>query len=628
MTKIVLQGNRKRIRLTQTGRRGPEGIQGPQGEAATVDVGSTTTLPAGQSASVTNSGTENDAVLDFEIPQGDVGLGLQAGGTTGQVLRKKTDTDHDTEWHTPTKADIGLGNVPNLDPTQAIEDAHTHSNKEILDEITDAFKTADRNKLAGIENDAQVNTVDSVNGDTGVVTLDADDIPDVLTNKKFISQAEKNKLAGIAPEATKNSPDADLRSRATHTGTQPISSVAGLQPALNSKVSNAGANSTTRAYTVAPNGTDGTIQVVSTQATNNSIAQRDGAGAVHVGVASSATHAMNKGQTDTALNLKVDKAPGKQLSDNNYTQDEKNKLAGIEAGAEVNEVSPADLALKADETALTAHTSDVNNPHRVTKTQLELGNVDNTSDLNKPISNATQSALDGKADLVDGKVPESQLPSFVDDVQSFDTKADFPEIGEDGKIYIDKSNNLTYRWAGTDYTVVSESLALGETTSTAYRGDRGRVAYDHTLRTDNPHGVTKEQIGLTNVDNTSDAAKPVSTPQQIALDSKVNRANPGVESAYVVAADGSDTTIRVAEALINRAIPRRDAAGRLQSHAPISGNDLTNKSYVDGRVEAKADVNYVNSELEKRIIGLGAGRIIVSETEPANPEEGDIWIQV
>lgn len=78
-----------------------------------------------------------------------------------------------------------------------------------------------------------------------------------------------------------------------------------------------------------------------------------------------------------------------------------------------------------------------------------------------------------------GKVPSSQLPSYVDDVLEYDSKSAFPATGESGKIYVAKDTNKTYRWSGTAYVEISESLALGETSSTAYRGDRGKAAYDH-----------------------------------------------------------------------------------------------------------------------------------------------------
>ena len=77
------------------------------------------------------------------------------------------------------------------------------------------------------------------------------------------------------------------------------------------------------------------------------------------------------------------------------------------------------------------------------------------------------------------KVPTSQLPSFVDDVIEYSSLANFPLTGESGKIYVDTFTNLTYRWSGSEYIEISASLALGETSATAFRGDYGKIAYDH-----------------------------------------------------------------------------------------------------------------------------------------------------
>lgn len=77
-----------------------------------------------------------------------------------------------------------------------------------------------------------------------------------------------------------------------------------------------------------------------------------------------------------------------------------------------------------------------------------------------------------------GKVPAAQLPSYVDDVLEFSTKDQFPQTGETGKIYVAKDTNLTYRWTGTQYLEISQSLALGETPSTAYPGDKGKANRD------------------------------------------------------------------------------------------------------------------------------------------------------
>lgn len=78
----------------------------------------------------------------------------------------------------------------------------------------------------------------------------------------------------------------------------------------------------------------------------------------------------------------------------------------------------------------------------------------------------------------EGFVLTNQLPSFVDDVLEYDTLNDFPENGESGKIYLNKENNMIYRWGGTEFVVIPSSLSLGETSQTAYRGDHGKIAYD------------------------------------------------------------------------------------------------------------------------------------------------------
>lgn len=112
--------------------------------------------------------------------------------------------------------------------------------------------------------------------------------------------------------------------------------------------------------------------------------------------------------------------------------------------------------------------------------------------------------LNTKADLDGGKVPAWQLPSYVDDVLEFANLASFPATGESGKIYIAIDTNLTYRWGGSSYVVMSSSLALGETSSTAYRGDNGKLAYEHSQETTgNPHNTKVEELTDVSGDNTS-----------------------------------------------------------------------------------------------------------------------------
>lgn len=236
--------------------------------------------------------------------------------------------------------------------------------------------------------------------------------------------------------------------------------------------------------------------------------------------------------------------------------------------------------------------------------------IGDTSELNSKVQQFINSkgAPNGLASLNEsGIIPSAQLPSYVDDVIEVDTFSNLPGTGESGKIYIVQDTNLTYRWSGTDYVEISKSLALGETSSTAYSGDKGKATTDklnripdklitdtvnvnqstteavlnfttyrqeaqqisrntltitsattsqaglmsssdktkldglkdqagitsdidavqtnletHINNKSNPHEVTKDQVGLGNVDNTSDANKPISTATQNALNSKFN----------------------------------------------------------------------------------------------------------
>lgn len=234
--------------------------------------------------------------------------------------------------------------------------------------------------------------------------------------------------------------------------------------------------------------------------------------------------------------------------------------------------------------------------------------IGNTSELNSKVQQFINSkgAPNGLASLNEsGIIPSAQLPSYVDDVIEVDTFSNLPGTGESGKIYIVQNTNLTYRWSGTDYVEISKSLALGETSSTAYSGDKGKATTDklnripdklitdtvnvnqstteavlnfttyrqeaqqigrntltitsattsqaglmsssdktklnglkdqagitsdinavqtnlktHINNKSNPHEVTKDQVGLGNVDNTSDANKPISNATQTALNGK------------------------------------------------------------------------------------------------------------
>lgn len=130
--------------------------------------------------------------------------------------------------------------------------------------------------------------------------------------------------------------------------------------------------------------------------------------------------------------------------------------------------------------------------------------------LGKKLETSLKGAKSGLAELdANGKVPAAQLPSYVDDViEAYKSGADFYEdsshtaakkiTGETGKIYVDLHTNVTYRWSGTAYVEISASLALGETESTAYRGDRGKIAYTHSQATHARTDATATAASTTN----------------------------------------------------------------------------------------------------------------------------------
>ena len=158
----------------------------------------------------------------------------------------------------------------------------------------------------------------------------------------------------------------------------------------------------------------------------------------------------------------------------------------------------------------------------------------------------------------DGKIKSDYLPPFVDNMDSYDTEADFPRPGVEDRLYLDKSTNLAYVWAGTDYACIGTPLALGITHETAGYGDESRAAYNHSLsehaRTDatktegssqngyvkindaetkvyehpgtgtNPHGTTKTDVGLGNVLD----AKQVTVTEQAYSDTEKAQARKNI----------------------------------------------------------------------------------------------------
>ena len=233
------------------------------------------------------------------------------------------------------------------------------------------------------------------------------------------------------------------------------------------------------------------------------------------------------------INTQVEEASQSAASARESAEVAGSNSASAAASAAVAENKAIDAAADAENavTTVDAHIGDKTNPHFVTKAQVGLGSVDNTSDMNKPVSHPQRRALDEKqdiltksqfdavnsginaekvsqissnaadisaertraqmveatkADIVGGKVPASQLPSYVDDVLEFDSASAFPSVGESGKIYIAKDTNIQYRWSGTRYVQLGGG-GVGE--------DTNAVHYYSETRTEEDKAQARKNIG-------------------------------------------------------------------------------------------------------------------------------------
>lgn len=180
-------------------------------------------------------------------------------------------------------------------------------------------------------------------------------------------------------------------------------------------------------------------------------------------------------------------------------------VTGVKGSAESSyrkgnvNLTPANIGAVASNTAITAGTFTkvtvdtkglVTGGARATLDEIDDGT---TRKLSNYIPTSQKGANGGVATLgTDGKVPTSQLPSYVDDVLEYDNLSGFPTTGSAGKIYVDKQTNKTYRWSGSGYTEISASLALGETSSTAYAGDKGKA---------NAQAISTLQTAVANITN-------------------------------------------------------------------------------------------------------------------------------
>ena len=165
--------------------------------------------------------------------------------------------------------------------------------------------------------------------------------------------------------------------------------------------------------------------------------------------------------------------PATTTADGLMSSEDKLKLDGIATGANKTIVDSALSSTSANPVQNKVVNTAISNLSTL------VGDTPVATQIDTAIT-SQKGATGGIAELdSNGKVPAAQLPSYVDDVLEYTARSNFPSTGETGKIYVDTETNLTYRWSGSDYVEISPSLALGTTSSTAFRGDYGNTAYTH-----------------------------------------------------------------------------------------------------------------------------------------------------
>lgn len=209
------------------------------------------------------------------------------------------------------------------------------------------------------------------------------------------------------------------------------------------------------------------------------------------------------GLVKTNLDLKVDKVAGKGLSTEDYTTAEKTKLSGIVAGAQPNAVTS--VATRTGAVVLTKDDVGLSNVENKTSTTIrgELTSANVTSALTfTPENSANKGAASGYAGLDgNGKIPLTQLPDSSKQ-QTYVVANPAARLALSNLLQGDKSFETStgdsYIWNGTAWLLMSDAdwanvnlnwanivdpptiLALGEANTNAYRGDRGKTAYDHS----------------------------------------------------------------------------------------------------------------------------------------------------
>lgn len=249
-----------------------------------------------------------------------------------------------------------------------------------------------------------------------------------------------------------------------------------------------------------------------------------------------------------------------------------------------------------------AHGSDV---YYIKDTEARSALIDKTE---KGVANGVATLDSG------GKIPSSQLPSYVDDVEEYSSLSNFPATGESGKIYVDTTTNLSYRWSGSTYVTISSDLALGETSSTAYAGDKGKAVTDnfntHAANTDIHVTAAEKEYWNSKVNAPSYSAPTAKTLTYTGLAQDLLNAGSSTAGAIQYSTD---------EINWSTAIPQGTNADTYTVYWRFVGSEVT---YVDStKIEVtivKGDASFTAPTAKSGLVYDGTAKNLLNEGSTSN----------
>ena len=215
-----------------------------------------------------------------------------------------------------------------------------------------------------------------------------------------------------------------------------------------------------------------------------------------------------------------------------------------------------------------------------TDVQTSLGLAKTAIQASEKGANSGVATLDSS-----GKVPQSQLPSYVDDVLEYANLASFPVTGESGKIYVALDTNKTYRWGGSTYVEIAQGLALGETSSTAFAGNRGKAIEDKIPSNASSSNKLATAADIPSVTGKADKVSGATNGNFAGLDANGNPTDSGHKhSDYATAAQGAKADTAVQQVTVGTT-----TTGAAGSNASVSNSGTSTAPVLDFTIPRGAD---------------------------------------